>query len=65
MLMSPPMSKTPDRMIAGITAGERDCIFREMDIFLRDPAERRRGFSAQDLAGPTPASRSARRSRRD
>jgi hypothetical protein len=60
------MSKTPERMIAGFTTGERDYIRRELDIFFSPCCASTRVFSPRPAAAvPTLASRSCCQSRRD
>src|SRR6202046_2514887 len=43
------MSKTPERMIAGFTTGERDYIRRELDIFFSPCCASTRVFSPSRL----------------
>ena len=45
------MSKTPDRMIAGFTTGERDYIRRELDIFFSTLPSVAEGFQLKTWRG--------------
>ena len=49
--MSRPMSKTPDRMIAGFTAGERDYIRRGLDMFFSTLPSVAEGFQLKTWRG--------------
>ena len=55
------MSKLQDRMIAGFTAGERDYIRRELDIFFSTLPSVAEGFQLKTWRLLTLASRSCRR----
>jgi hypothetical protein len=51
------MSKTPERMIAGFTTGERDYIRRELDIFFSTLPSVAEGFQLKTWRGGPDASK--------